>query len=99
VGASPGKRVGAALGLSREEALQTWAPEAAQAAEVLLDAIARSDGTRASVVREVYATKVRNGILGSFSFDRFGDVVPAPVTIYRIREGRLVTDRVVRDSR
>lgn len=91
-----GRRFLRALGLTPAKARETWAPEAAQAAEVLLDAIARSDGTRASVVREVYATKVRNGILGSFSFDAFGDVVPAPVTIYRIGGGRLVTDRVVR---
>ncbi len=62
-----------------------YAPEAAQATEVLLDAIARSDGTRASVVEELFATKVENGILGSFSFDRYGDIVPAPVGIYRIR--------------
>jgi branched-chain amino acid transport system substrate-binding protein len=94
-----GRELIRALRLDPAQRNASWAAEAAQAAEVLLDAIARSDGTRASVVREVYATKVRNGILGSFSFDRFGDIVPAPVTIYRIREGRLVTDRVVRDSR
>lgn len=94
-----GRRFLRALGLSPAQARETWAPEAAQAAEVLLDAIARSDGSRASVVREVYATKVRNGILGSFTFDAFGDVVPAPVTVYRIHDGRLVTDRVVRVPR
>jgi branched-chain amino acid transport system substrate-binding protein len=91
-----GRRFLRALGLTPAEARETWAPEAAQAAEVLLDAIARSDGSRASVVREVRSTRVRSGILGSFSFDAFGDVVPAPVTIYRIRDGRLVTDRVTR---
>lgn len=91
-----GRRFLRALGLTPAEARETWAPEAAQAAEVLLEAIARSDGSRGSVVREVRATRVRSGILGSFSFDAFGDVVPAPVTIYRIRDGRLVTDRVVR---
>ena len=72
------------------------APEAAQSAEVLLDAIARSDGTRASVVEELFATKVENGILGSFSFDRFGDIDPAPVGIYRFRGGRVVGDSIVR---
>lgn len=72
------------------------APEAAQATEVLLDAIARSDGTRASVVEEVFATKVENGILGSFSFDRFGDIDPAPVGVYRYKNGKLVVDGVVR---
>ena len=70
--------------------------EAAQAAEVLLDAIARSDGTRASVVEELFATKVENGILGSFSFDRYGDIVPAPVAVYRIEDRELVGEDVVR---
>jgi branched-chain amino acid transport system substrate-binding protein len=85
-----------ALGLSPADG--GWAPEAGQAAEVLLDAIARSDGTRASVVDELHETKVENGILGSFSFDRFGDMVPASVSIYRVRDGRLVTERVVRGA-
>jgi ABC-type branched-subunit amino acid transport system substrate-binding protein len=71
-------------------------PEAAQATDVLLDAIARSDGTRASVVDELFATKVENGILGSFSFDRLGDIDSAPVGVYRYEGGRLVVDSVVR---
>jgi branched-chain amino acid transport system substrate-binding protein len=72
------------------------APESAQAAEVLLQAIARSDGTRASVVRELFATRVNNGILGSFSFDRNGDIVPRPVGLYRFERGKFVTEGVVR---
>jgi branched-chain amino acid transport system substrate-binding protein len=70
--------------------------EGAQAAEVLLDAIARSDGSRASVVEEVFRTKVTNGILGTFSFDRYGDIVPAPVGLYRYEGGQLVVEDVVR---
>lgn len=72
------------------------APEAAQATEVLLDAIARSDGTRASVVEQLFRTKVEKGILGSFSFDRNGDVVPAPVGVYRYTGGKITGERVVR---
>jgi branched-chain amino acid transport system substrate-binding protein len=72
------------------------APEAAQATEVLLDAVARSDGTRASVVEELFATKVENGILGTFSFDRLGDIDPAPVGVYRYENGKIVVDSVVR---
>lgn len=71
------------------------APYAAQAAEVLLDAIARSDGTRRSVVRELFAARVRDGIIGSFGFDRNGDIVPSKVTILRVRSGRLRVDRVI----
>jgi DNA-binding SARP family transcriptional activator/ABC-type branched-subunit amino acid transport system substrate-binding protein/sugar lactone lactonase YvrE len=57
---------------------------AAQATEVLLDAVARSDGTRASVVRELFETRVRDGLLGSFGFDANGDISESPVTIVRI---------------
>ena len=91
-----GKRFLRDFGQKADEPNLFWAPEAAQAAEVLLDAIARSDGTRMSVVRELFATKVRNGVLGTFSFDRFGDIVPAPVTIYRVRNRQLLTAGVVR---
>ena len=91
-----GRRLLRRLGLTPKEVEGTWAPEAAQAAEVLLDAVGRSDGTRSSVVEELFATKVKDGILGSFSFDRFGDVVPAPVSMYRIRHGELVPTGVVR---
>ena len=55
-----------------------------QATEVVLDAIAHSDGTRASVLRELRATRVKNGVLGSFTFDRYGDIDPAKVTILRV---------------
>jgi len=60
---------------------------AAQATEVLLDAIARSDGTRPSVVEELFRTRVRDGLLGTFGFDRNGDITESPVTILRVRSG------------
>ena len=36
---------------------------------------------------KVLGANVRNGILGSFSFDRNGDTTAGAVTIYRIRNG------------
>jgi len=56
---------------------------AAQAADVMLDAIARSDGTRASVTRELMRTRVDGGILGSFRFDRNGDTTRRTASIIR----------------
>ncbi len=67
----------------------------AQAAEILLDAIARSDGTRASVNEQIRQTDVRNGILGNVSWDPKGDLVEGPVTILRMTGDELVVDRVV----
>jgi DNA-binding SARP family transcriptional activator/ABC-type branched-subunit amino acid transport system substrate-binding protein len=56
---------------------------AAEATEVLLDAIARSDGSRASVTRALLATKIENGLIGDVSFDADGDIRPQAFTIVR----------------
>lgn len=61
---------------------------AAQAAEVIFDAIARSNPTRESVLRELFSTRVQNGLLGSFSFDANGDITESPVTILKVTDGR-----------
>jgi branched-chain amino acid transport system substrate-binding protein len=58
--------------------------EAGQAAELVMAAIGRSDGTRASVLRELRASEVRNGILGDFGFDANGDITTAAIPILRI---------------
>jgi branched-chain amino acid transport system substrate-binding protein len=71
---------------------------AAQAADVLLDAIARSDGTRASVVGNLFRTKVTDGILGSFAIDPSGDTTASAVTIYQIVHGRTTTLAVITPS-
>ena len=46
----------------------------AQAAKVMLDAIAKSDGTRASVIANVFKTHVTNGLIGNFSLNKNGDL-------------------------
>ena len=58
--------------------------ESAQAAQLVLSAIARSDGTRASVLRNLRASRVTNGILGSFRFDRNGDADPPVMPVERL---------------
>ena len=59
---------------------------AAQATEVMLDAIARSNGTRPSVTRALFTSCVHNGILGSFCFNANGDPTVAPVAILEANE-------------
>jgi branched-chain amino acid transport system substrate-binding protein len=46
----------------------------AQAGIVLLNAIKDSDGTRADVIKEVFATKVNDGLIGNFEFNENGDL-------------------------
>jgi branched-chain amino acid transport system substrate-binding protein len=48
----------------------------AQGVQVMLEAIKRSNGTRASVTSQLFKTKVVNGIMGTFHFDKNGDTVP-----------------------
>jgi DNA-binding SARP family transcriptional activator/ABC-type branched-subunit amino acid transport system substrate-binding protein/DNA-binding beta-propeller fold protein YncE len=56
----------------------------AQAVEVLLQAIARSDGTRTSIVRELHEVRIQDGILGTFEIDEYGDPTLQPITILRV---------------
>ena len=58
---------------------------AAQAAEIMLDAVAHSDGTRAGVARALRATHLSNSLIGPVNFDGRGDIVPRAVTILRAR--------------
>jgi len=77
------------------EPIDPFAVHAAQATEVLLDAIARSDGTRASVLRALFATRVNNGVLGSFAFTSEGDITAGAVTIFRLTQGQLRVAQVI----
>jgi ABC-type branched-subunit amino acid transport system substrate-binding protein len=94
-----GRRFLRSVRVSPEQALSegfTGPAEAVPATEALLDAIARSNGTRASVVEELFKTRMKGGFLGSFSFDRRGDITPARIALFTIRNGAVVVDGVVR---
>jgi branched-chain amino acid transport system substrate-binding protein len=56
------------------KAVDPYAILGAQAAQVLLDAIDKSDGSRSSVIDEVFKTKIDNGLIGNFSFNENGDL-------------------------
>ena len=55
-----------------------------QATEVVLDAIARSDGTRDWALDELRSTEVEDGLLGDFRLDRHGDITPTQIAIFRV---------------
>jgi ABC-type branched-subunit amino acid transport system substrate-binding protein len=67
--------------------VELFAVYAAQATEVMLDAIARSDGTRASVIDAMFRTRLQDSLIGDIAFDRRGDAVAAPVTVLRVVGG------------
>jgi branched-chain amino acid transport system substrate-binding protein len=68
-----------------------YAVASAQAMDVLLTAIAHSDGSRASVTSNLFKVRVSNGVLGSFWITPTGDTTLQTVAIYRIIGGKLRT--------
>jgi DNA-binding SARP family transcriptional activator len=58
---------------------------AAQATELMLAAVARSDGTRESVRRAVTSARVQDALIGSLAIDANGDPDPALVSVVRAR--------------
>ena len=68
---------------------------AAQAADVMMAAIAGSDGTRAGVASSLFKVNIANGILGHVSFNPNGDVTSNPVTIYIVAHGKPSVDKVI----
>jgi branched-chain amino acid transport system substrate-binding protein len=53
--------------------IDPYAIYGAQAARVVLDAIAASDGTRADIIAKMFETKVEDGYIGSFEINENGD--------------------------
>ncbi len=61
----------------------------AQAMDVMLAAIAKSDGTRGSVAKALFGLKITDGIIGTFTLSAKGDTSLAPITIYQQKAGKL----------
>ncbi len=53
--------------------IDPYAIYGAQAAQVMLDAIAASDGSRADVIAKMFEANVTDGYLGSFEINDTGD--------------------------
>ncbi len=68
---------------------------AAQAAEVMVNAIAKSNGTRSSVTANLFKTRAVNGIIGSFRINARGDTTSNPVTIYLVKGGKSTEYKVI----
>lgn len=58
-----------------------------QSAQIMFDAIARSNGTRSSVSDQLFKTNVKNGIMGTFHFDQYGDITPTKYITIEVLKG------------
>jgi branched-chain amino acid transport system substrate-binding protein len=68
---------------------------AAQAAEVVVAAIAASNGSRADIAKQLFKINLKGSILGNVSFNANGDVTSNPVTIYKVKGGKSTTFKVI----
>jgi branched-chain amino acid transport system substrate-binding protein len=82
-----GKKFATDFGAQIGGEVDPYSSYAAQAAQVLIEAIKTSDGTRPSVAENLFKTKVTNGILGDFKLDKNGDTTLGTVTISQLTSG------------
>jgi branched-chain amino acid transport system substrate-binding protein len=65
---------------------------------LLLDAIKRAGSggdDRASVAKQLLATKDREGVFGKYSIDKNGDITLTPYGVYKIDNGAMVFDHTI----
>jgi branched-chain amino acid transport system substrate-binding protein len=77
------------------DALDPYTPYAAAATQVLLNAIAASDGSRADIAKHLFGVTVTNSVLGSFNINAVGDTNEGSMTIDEAKGGKLVTHEVL----
>jgi branched-chain amino acid transport system substrate-binding protein len=66
---------------------EVYTAYAAAAAQVLTDAIGRSDGSREDVVAKMFETNITDGIVGPMSFDENGDPKSSLISIFQAEAG------------
>jgi len=69
------------------ESIQVYTSYAAASAQALLDAIARSDGSREDIVAKLLETDIADGITGPLSFNENGDPSEGRMSIFIGRDG------------
>jgi branched-chain amino acid transport system substrate-binding protein len=79
--------------------IDPYAIYGAQAADVMLEAIAASDGSRADVIAKMFAVQVTDGYLGTFGINENGDPSEAGgavvgFTVYKATD-KLVTEKSI----
>jgi branched-chain amino acid transport system substrate-binding protein len=70
--------------------IEVYSIYAAAAAQAILDAIAKSDGTQADIVKKIKATDLPDSVVGELKFDDNGDVLGGTETVYQGRNGKWV---------
>jgi branched-chain amino acid transport system substrate-binding protein len=70
-----------------DESIQVYTSYAAASAQALLDAIARSDGSREDIAAKLLETNIEDGITGPISFNENGDPSEGRMSIFIGKDG------------
>jgi branched-chain amino acid transport system substrate-binding protein len=79
--------------------IDPYAIYGAQAARIILDSIAKSDGSRADIIKKMFEAKVQDGLIGNFEINENGDPAKAGgavvgFTIYKATD-KLETEKTL----
>jgi branched-chain amino acid transport system substrate-binding protein len=67
-----------------------------EAMSLALDAIKRSgDGSKANILKALFATKNRSSVLGTYSIDQNGDTTLTAYGAYSVKDGQLAFDQTI----
>ncbi len=77
------------------DVMDPYTPYAAAAAQVLLNAIKASSGTRPDIAKHLFGVSVTNSVLGNFAIDQNGDTNQGTMTIDVAKAGKLATFKVI----
>ncbi|HET7479402.1 MAG TPA: branched-chain amino acid ABC transporter substrate-binding protein [Rubrobacteraceae bacterium] len=84
-----------------DDDIQPYTAYAYEAANVMLDAVEKASKKaggvpdREAVVKEIFATKDYNGVLGKWSFDKDGDTTLTKLSIQKVENGKFKFQRTV----
>lgn len=73
--------------LPEGESIQVYTVYAAAAAQVILDAISRSDGSRSDITAKMFETSLTDSVVGDLQFDENGDPTAGTESIYSATNG------------
>jgi branched-chain amino acid transport system substrate-binding protein len=93
-----GKKFAAAFGKSiglAANKVNPYSNYGATAAQVMLSAIAKSDGSRASVTKGLFNISVASSPIGAFKLNATGDTNQGKISIYQIKGGQAVFKQVI----
>jgi branched-chain amino acid transport system substrate-binding protein len=85
--------------LGADQTQQYGALYGAAAASVLLDAIARADGSRAAVTRGLFRSATPASIIGRFGFDEDGDPTVGAMTVLHLSNGKFTVEPTLYPTR